>query len=117
MAAGRHNFTIEQGATFDELITYKDAAGNPVDLTGYTARMQIREKITDATPVHSMDTTTGGITMGGTAGTIQLFISDADTAAMNMPKGGVYDLEIVSPTGKVTRLLEGKVIFSPEVTR
>ncbi len=116
MAAGRHDFTLEQGATFDELITYKDANGTPVDLTGYVARMQIREKITDATPVVSLDTTSG-ITLGGTAGTIHLTIPATTTATINMPKGGVYDLEIESPTGVVTRLLEGKVKFSPEVTR
>ena len=40
MAAGNYSFTIEQGATTDFEITYKDSSNNPVDLAGYTARMQ-----------------------------------------------------------------------------
>ena len=32
MAAGRFNFTIEQGTTVDFEIQYQDASGNPIDL-------------------------------------------------------------------------------------
>jgi len=49
MAAGRYLLTIEQGATTDLLLEYKDSNGNPVDLSGYTARMQIRPTIDSST--------------------------------------------------------------------
>ena len=42
MAAGKYNFTIEQGATTDFEIVYKDSDGNPIDISGYTARMDLR---------------------------------------------------------------------------
>ena len=42
MSAGRYSFTIEQGATLDFELAYKDSDNNPVDLTGYQGRMQIR---------------------------------------------------------------------------
>ena len=43
MAAGRYSFVIEQGATTDFEVIYNDSDGNPIDLTGYTARMSIRQ--------------------------------------------------------------------------
>jgi hypothetical protein len=42
MAAGWYNFTIEQGATVDFELTYKDSNGDVVDLSKYTARMQVK---------------------------------------------------------------------------
>ena len=35
MSAGRYSFTIEQGATLDFELAYKDSNNNPINLTGY----------------------------------------------------------------------------------
>ena len=35
MAAGRYSFTIEQGATLNLELQYKDSNGNPISLEGY----------------------------------------------------------------------------------
>jgi hypothetical protein len=48
--------------------------------------------------------------------TIELEISAADTADVEAMKA-VYDLELESAGGDVTRLLEGEALISPEVTR
>ncbi len=45
MAAGNYSFTIEQGSTTDFEIVYKDSNGDPIDLTGYEARMQLKDSI------------------------------------------------------------------------
>ena len=42
MAAGRYSFTLEQGTTVDFELQYKDSGANPIDLSGYTGRMEIR---------------------------------------------------------------------------
>ena len=42
MAAGRYSFTLEQGTTVDFELQYKDSDSNPIDLTGYTGKMEIR---------------------------------------------------------------------------
>lgn len=55
------------------------------------------------------------IAIDATAKTITLTISAADTAAIAWTKG-VYDLEMVSPTGVVTAILSGKVTVTKEVT-
>jgi len=117
MAAGKLKLAIEQGATFRKLLTYK--AGTPavaVNLTGCTARMQIRSAITSPTVLVNLTTENGGIVLGGTAGTIELIITDTATAAITWTTG-VYDLEIVFPSGDVRRLVYGTVTVSPEVTR
>jgi len=79
--------------------------------------MQIRAKIDDATPKLELNTTNNRITIANPiAGEIQLYISATDTSTINWVSG-VYDLELVSPSGDVTRLVEGTVSISREVTR
>ena len=117
MALGnRFDITINQGATFELTITWKDSAGTAINLSGYTARMQVRETYSSTTPIVSL-TNGAGITLGGSAGTIAIVISATTTAALTAPFSGVYDLELVSAGGVVTRLLQGAATVSPEVTR
>jgi hypothetical protein len=112
--AGSYNFTIEQGATFNLLMTWK-IDNVAVNLTGYTARLQARIDVDETETILSL-TTGAGITLGGAAGTITLDQSAAQTAAL--PKGEyVYDLELQSSSGNVTRLLQGELNISAEVTR
>ena len=115
MAATTYDITIEQGATFSQLVTYKES-GVAVNLTGYTARMQVRSTLESATTVVELTTANSRITLGGAAGTISLTISATDTAALTAGRG-VYDLELVSGSGIVTRLLQGVATISRNVTR
>ena len=91
----------------------------PMDMTGYTARMDIKNKVggtvlasTDSgdTPLDVID-----ITIDNTAKTITLSIAATDSDDFTW-KSGVYDLEMVSSTGAVTALLTGKVFVTKEVT-
>lgn len=112
--AGEYNFTIEQGATFNLLMTWR-IDNVAVNLTGYTARLQARIDVDETDTILSL-TTGAGITLGGAAGTITLDQSAAQTAVL--PKGEyVYDLELQSSGGVVTRLLQGELNISAEVTR
>lgn len=88
----------------------------PVDLTSYTARMQIREDIDDVAASISLTTENGGITLGATAGTISLLIAATATDDITW-EDAVYDLEIISSGGIVTRLISGAITASDEVTR
>jgi tRNA threonylcarbamoyladenosine modification (KEOPS) complex Pcc1 subunit len=115
MAATTYDILIEQGATFSQVITYKES-GVAVNLTGYTARMQVRSTLESATTVVELTTANGRIALGGTAGTITLTISATDTAGLTAGRG-VYDLELVSGSGIVTRLLQGVATISRNVTR
>lgn len=113
----KYKLEIVQGATLRDVVTWR--AGDPalpVDLTGCTARMQARERVSSATVLLELTTENGGILLGGTAGTITFFMDDVATAALSW-SAGVYDLEIVLANGDVRRLLAGAVVVLPEVTR
>lgn len=108
---------IYQGATFRKVVTWKvgDPAV-PVDLTGCSARMHVRAKLEATTPLLVLTTENGGIALGGTEGTVTLYVSDSDTSALDWV-AAVYDLEIEFTNGDVRRLLYGAVTVSKEVTR
>jgi hypothetical protein len=101
MAATTYDILIEQGATFSQIVTYKES-GVAVNLTGYTARMQVRSHAGIGRSFIELTTANGRIALGGSAGTITLTISATDTAALTAGRG-VYDLELVSGSGIVTR--------------
>jgi len=128
MAAGKYTFVIEQGSTVNFEIQYKDSSNNPVDLTGYTGRMMIRSAYADSSPTtyaslsSSLAADGTGLNFSGsngttplTSGSIGIFISATSSSAFTFSEA-FYDLEIVSGS-TVTRLLEGKVRLSKEVTR
>lgn len=114
MAAGNYNFKIEQGSTFVEVLTWR-VGQTPVDLTGFTAKMQLRNDINSGVLLE-LTTENGRIALGGTAGTITINLPAADTALLTFEKA-VYDLQLISPDNVVTRLLKGHVTIDPEVTR
>lgn len=108
-------WTAGQGETWNLNLLWKDSAGTPVNLTGYSARMQARS--TYAATATALSITAGsGITLGGTAGTIAISVPAATTAALGAASY-VFDLEVESGAGVVTRLVEGNLIVTPEVTR
>jgi len=114
MTPGLVNFVCPQGSTFRRTLTYTlDEV--PVNLTGYSSRLQVREAYYSTDPVVSL-VSGSGITMGGSAGTINILISASVTS--QFPTGThVYDLEIISPSNIVDRLIEGTFNVTPEVTR
>ncbi len=113
MPATVWNITIEQGATWETTLTLTDR-----DLTGCSARMQIRETIPSPSALLSLTSEPpAGITITpGPPGIITVAISATQTAAMDW-KHGVYDLELVTASGTVERLLKGDVTVDFEVTR
>lgn len=88
----------------------------PINLTGWTARMQARRKVDDPVVLFNRTTENGGIVLGGTAGTVDIVMDAVKTSEFDW-KNGVWDLELVAPDGTVTRLAEGSISVSPEVTR
>ncbi len=117
MAAFKLSLKIDQGATFTKTVTWRTGKpAVPVDLTGATARMQVRDKLEAPTVLLELTTENGGIALGGTAGTVALRIEATATAAFAW-RSGVYDLEVEFADQTVRRLLSGGVSVSPEVTR
>jgi hypothetical protein len=117
MAASKFDFAIEQGTSFKISLIYKDADGNPVNLTNWCARL-IWKTNTNMTQVFSSDSTDYGVykfIIDPIVGKLTLMIPSITTNsfAFNSAK---YDLELQSPDdlygggGKyTTRLLFGTV--------
>lgn len=111
--ASRYNLVIDQGSTWEQALLYRDPSGAAIDLTGCTARMQVREFYESEEPLVSIDTD-DGITISS-GGRIDLVLTAEQTA--DIPAGKyVYDLELVNGD-VVTRLLQGRFVVDPEVTR
>ena len=87
----------------------------PVTLTGYTARMQIREKLGSTTIIKELTTENGGITLDNANKTITINISATDTAAFTF-KQAVYSMELVNGS-TVTPFLTGSLSLENEITR
>ena len=122
MAATVYDITIEQGATFELPLRWKDPLGVPIDITGYTARMQVRRSYSAPIALLSLtsESNPAGIVLGGPDGTIRVVADALLTSRMpatDLSSRYVYDIELVSPTGKVTRLMQGQVEVRAEVTR
>lgn len=114
--AAVYNFAIDQGATFTIDFAYRTAANVVIPLTNYTARMQARTSVTATSTVIDATTANGQLTVTGATGVVNLTLTATQTAALNFTTA-VYDLEIVSPQNVVTRLVQGTIRLSPEVTR
>lgn len=134
MNPGAYDLTIFCGTTLDAdamRFTFK-VGGQPVDLSTMQARAQARLVVGGSeTVLFDLTTENGGIVLGGTAGTIALIMPAEATSALWRPRltpvstvsgrevyqAGNWDLELVAADGRVTRLLHGRLMLSPEMTR
>lgn len=106
------NLSIDQGATFNSDVTVKDANGNPFNLTGFSARARMAKGYASTRTRTTINTT---IAADPATGIITLSLTDAQTDALDAERY-VYDLEIVSGTGAVTRVIEGIINVRPAVS-
>ena len=114
--AENYSFTIDQGADWYLNIDYKNPDGTPINLTGYTAAMQFRLNISSTTAAISL-TSSSGIVITGATGNLAIHATAAQTGALDDSTRYNYDLEITSPSGIITRLIQGIASVSSQVTR
>lgn len=127
MRAGSYSFTCEQGTTFirDIMIEQPDLATDPTgqtfepfSLVGYDARMQVRRTTESTAFLVELTSDNGGLIInpdGEDTNVIRIYMDDAVTSSIS--NSGVYDLEVISGTGVVSRILQGTFTLSPQVTR
>jgi hypothetical protein len=106
---------VDQGATFRRTLTYLDANQTPIDLTGYTAKLQVRRAAEDPDPALVTLTSGAGLTLG-VDGTILIEFAPVQTAALD-DGDAVFDMLLSAPDGTKTRLVSGRILVSPAVTR
>ena len=109
MTAAIKDIIIEQKSTFKQRITWKDKNGAAINLTGYSARMQIKNP--DGVVVVDLSNQNNKIKLGGVTGTIDLLLSVAETTVLQ-PTPLLYDLKLIEPDGTAHRKMQGNIIIS-----
>lgn len=124
MAHKDYEILIEQGATFERILTIKDSAGLEIDLTNWIFRGHIRETYSSVSIIESFSFTILDQVLE--KGKVKMFISAADTATIPVDPATsvgfkntkyVYNIEAEKPDGFVYRFLQGLAVVSPDVTR
>jgi hypothetical protein len=113
--AGRYEITLDRGTTLTRTFTVTDSNDVPVDYTGYSAKMQVRKDHAATTVIVEASTSNGRMTVNS-QGVITLAIPDDVSASF--PVGtAYYDILLTDPGGDTHKLLEGRFIVQPSVTR
>lgn len=109
---------VEKGSTLNPILTWRQQAQpkTPIDLTGCTGKLQVRDEKRVSKVLYEMTTENGLITLGGTQGTVELLFDASDTTNWTFYKA-IYDLEITFPNTHVRRLCRGKITVFDEVTK
>ena len=109
------SFQVVNGATGNYISG--GIATAPVDITGFSAALQLRSTPNSPTAVLDLTTANGGIDIpNGTDGVINVHATATQTGAIDEGPY-VYDLEITSPYNIVTRVSQGQAVISAEVTQ
>jgi len=107
----KSNLTIDQGTDFTATITVANESGTAVNLTDYTGRGQMR-KSPFTSAYHAFTVTVSD----AEAGEVTLAMNSSTTAAITAGRY-LYDIEVVSGGGTVTRIVEGIATVTPEITK
>jgi hypothetical protein len=112
MPAGIYNIIIEPGSTFSRTLTWRNADGNLVDLTNYTATLVIADSY-GGTALLTL-TEGSGITLGGALGTIGIVMTVTQTNTLEAGER-YWDLVLVDSSAVATRLVKGTALVDPKV--
>ena len=107
--ATKVNIVIDQGTTFNTDYTFTNDNDDPIDFSSYQGRSQIRKAASSST---SYEFTVGL----SNDGVVSLSMNAATTSTISAGRY-LYDLEVVDSNGVVSRLVEGIVTVTPEITR
>ena len=113
--AGQKNWEVDQNTTFTFTVEYKDNSGNSIDITGASAKMQVRDTKGGSKLAFSLTSPAGGITIDGPNGKLTIKITPTQTNKLFYPKSS-YDIMLTDSNLNKTKLLEGFMTLSRSVT-
>ena len=112
--AGQKNWEVDVNTTYSFSVIYKDPNGDPIDITGSTAKMQVRSTQGDKL-AFTLTSPSGGITIDGPNGLITVKMTPTQTSKLFYPKS-VYDLMLTDSNANKTRLVGGYITAARSVT-
>ena len=103
------NITIPQGADFSQVFTAKETDGSVRNLTDYTGSAKIKK--------HPGSSSSSDFTVGITSATGKVSIAMTSGVSVGLNPGRyVYDVRLVSPSGSVSRMVEGMALVTAGIT-
>lgn len=124
MGAASLDLEIEQGASFERVLTVRDSLNAPIILTGWVFRGQVRRTYSSEEILASFTCTV--LDQVTDPGKMTIRLTAAETSAIPVESAigpnlrevrYLYDLEADAGGGTVYRILQGGAVISPEVTR
>lgn len=109
--ASTANIFIDQGSNYSNIVTVSGTSGSALDLTGYTVASQMRKSYTSST-AYSLN----AVIYSAASGQVRMVLSATQSEAIP-PGRYLYDLEIASPSGAKTRVVEGIATVTPQITQ
>lgn len=113
--AAQKNWDVDQNTTFTFTVEYKDSNGNPIDITGSTIKMQVRDTKGGSKLAFTLTSPLGGITVDGPNGKVVIKMTPTQTNKLFYPKSS-YDIMLTDSNLNKTKLLEGFLTLSRSVT-
>jgi hypothetical protein len=113
--AGQKNFEVDQNTTFTFIVEYRDNAGSPINLTGVSAKMQVRDTKGGSKLAFTLTSPSGGITIDAPNGKLTIRMTPTQTNKLFYPKSS-YDLMLTDSNLVKTKLIEGFLTLSRSVT-
>jgi hypothetical protein len=113
--AVQKNFEVDQNTTFTFIVEYKDSNGNAVNLTGASAKLQVRDSKGGIKLAVSLTSPSGGITIEPLLGKLTIKMTPTQTSKLFYPKSE-YDLMLTDSNSNKTKLMEGFLTLSRSVT-
>jgi hypothetical protein len=105
------NIFIDQGSDFSNVVTVSGTNGAPINLAGYTAASQIRKSYS-STVFYNFTTTI----FAPTTGKVRIQLT-SENSELIPPGRYLYDIEVTSPSGSKTRVVEGIATVTPQITK
>ena len=106
----RANLLIDQGATYQTVVTITDANNNSIDLSGYTGNAVIKKAYSSLNVAQTFT-----VSVNGTLGQVSLSLTANQTS--NIVAGRyVYDVKLIDGAGAISRVVEGIATINPKVT-
>lgn len=112
--AGQKNWDVDQDTTFRFEVLYRDPDDQVINLTGATAKMQVRDS-TAQKLAFTLTAPSGGIVIDGNLGKVTVTMTPTQTKKLFYPKA-IYDLIIIDSNSIKTKLLGGYITLSRTVT-
>jgi hypothetical protein len=113
--AGQKNWEVDQNATFSFIVEYKDPEGDPIDLTGASAKMQVRDTKGGSKLAFTLTSPSGGITIDPINGQLTIRMTPTQTNKLFFPKSS-YDIMLTDSNSNKVKILEGFMTLSRSVT-